>query len=266
MIYTSKNWLLYNVLLQGEFRSGDIVVRLSNKKPLQNEITNKSVEQLWTDMVKGRKSVGKKTWDSPVFSLLKYAQNNNKLYLDVGETSFKYLQGTNATYWLLGDIFGKEYLANGLLVQTMVFDKDGKCVFGKRSSGVKKEYQPIVIFGGTMDKTNETGKEIKNGNNPFVAIKIELEEELGVTPAEIEDIYIKYLVEDRKYYPIFYFYTILNIGFNDLCAKFEKSGDKDEHSELILLSKSQMRNLLNKTPEKSSDLTLTALDLYLKEN
>ncbi len=43
------------------------------------------------------------------------------------------------------------------------------------------------------------------------------------------------------------------------------TGDKTEHSDIELVSKESLKELLSKTPERASDLTLTAIDLYLKE-
>ncbi len=257
------NWQIYKVLLNGEFRENDLVVNLTDKKPSANELVTRAVEQLWSDMVKGRKSVGKETWDSKIYSLVNYQLANSKLIIDVGLTTYKYLQGTNATYWLLGDIYGKACLANGALVQSVVFDCNGKCVFGKRNTGAKIEYEPIVIFGGTMDKEDKKGSEIKGGQNPFTAIRLELKEELGLDKNDIKDLYIKFLVEDRKYYPILYFWTFLTVTYEELRGKFDKFGDKTEHSSIVTLSNEQTRELLYETPEKASDLTLTAIDLLL---
>jgi hypothetical protein len=261
-----KNWLIYDVLVSGKFREGDVTVTVTDKKPVQNDITQKAVNQLWSDMIKGRKSVGKETWNSRIYSLIEHKKQDDKLILDLGITTFKYLQGTNATYWLLGDIYGRECLANGLLVQTLVFDKKGNCIFGKRNTGVKKEYEPYVIFGGTMDKDDKEGREISGGQDPFKAIKIELEEELGVVSEDIEDAYIKFIVQDRKYYPVIYFYTFLNLEFSELRQKFLEVGDKSEHSDIVILEEGEMRILLEATPEKAKDLTLTAIDLYLKHS
>lgn len=260
------NWSTYKVLLRGKFQEKDISIHLVTRKPKSNKIIKKAIEQQWSDMVKGRKSVGKEAWNSKVFTLIDYKVKSDVLSLEIGTTSYKELQGTNATYWLLGEIYGKEYLANGILVESLVFDKNGKFIAGKRNTGVKKEYEPYAIFGGTMDYDDKKGAVIPNGMEPFTAMRIELEEELGVTKDQVSDMYIKYLVEDRKYYPILYFWTHLNISFEELHEKFIQSGDKTEHSDIVVLTKQELTTILETTPEKAGDITLTAFDLYLKEN
>lgn len=260
------NWSNYKVLLRGKYQEKDLSIHLLTRKPKSNKLIQKAIEQQWSDMVKGRKSVGKEAWNSKVFTLVDYKVKNDILNLEIGTTTYKELQGTNATYWLLGEIYGKEYLANAILVESVVFDKDGKFIVGKRNTGVKKEYEPYAIFGGTMDYDDKKGVVIPNGMNPFTAMEIELEEELGITKDDVSDIYINYLVEDRKYYPILFFWTHLNISFEELHEKFLQSGDKTEHSDIVVLSKPEIASILETTPEKAKDIALTAFDLYLKES
>lgn len=251
------NWRKYNLITKGKFREEDIFINFSEKSIKYNKITKKLIEESWQDTVKGNKSVGKDFWDSIVYRLNKAEVKDAKLVLDLSEATFKDLQGTNATHWILKDIYGSEYLANGILVQAVVYSSDGNIILGKRNTGVKKQFEQFAVFGGTIDKDELI---VKDSETFFDSIRLELKQEIEVEPKEIESLVITHLVEDWKHYPVFTFEAKLRLTTQELQDKF-KNNSKVEHSQIMSRPLKVWKGLMEKSPEKFSDLTLLALNL-----
>jgi 8-oxo-dGTP pyrophosphatase MutT (NUDIX family) len=261
-----KNYKSYKVLWAGKCSPEDITIKITDEKPKTNPIINKSVDQHWEEFVKGRKSVGLESWESNIYGLFDYQTQNNKLILTLGTVSFKYNQGTNATSWILGDIFGTEYLAKTILVQTIVYTKDGLVVLGRRRTGVKDEYEPYAIFGGTADKDGQEGLIINNSHDFFATIKRELREELGLKDEHISSISLTHLFEDYKYYQVFLFQTHTNLTTEELQDLFEKKGNKFEHSRVEIMKLEEANKLTSRSPEKFNELTLSAVHILTDTN
>lgn len=254
------NWRRYRLLMSGEFYPEDLVIELSSQPVKKNPVTKKAVEAAWQEAVKGSKSVGREVWDSVSYRLIDFSESGRRLKLRLGETTYKDLQGTNAANWILGDVYGKDYLANGLLVQALVLTREGKVVLGKRATGVKREFEPYAIFGGTADK--EEG-EIKSADDLFAKILLELNEEVGIDREDLAKIYLGYLIEDWKYYPVFIFCVFLKLSSDEVKKRFA-SAAHDEHSALVFLEKEELAEKIKSQPERFTDLTLAAVDLYLQ--
>lgn len=255
------NWHKYKVLVKGNFKEDDISVTFSNNKSKTNKFIEKAIDESYKEVSKNRlrAKLNVDYFESKIYRLENFQYNGNKLDLVLGTCLFKELQGTNASHSVFGDIYGKEFLANGLLVQALVKTRDGKYILGRRVSDKKKENEELAIFGGTADLDEGL---INNGKDLFEKIRIELRQELGVDDYDISKLELNYLVEDWKYYPIFYFYTELNISQVQLEDKF-KNLLQDEHSELGFYTKEDLLEKIKIQEENFSDLTLTCLDLFL---
>lgn len=254
------NWRKFKILIEGSFAEKEVQISFTDKKRKTNEHIEKVINEVWSDTKKGRMSVNLELWDSIVYNLHSAGVKEAKLTLEIGETTYKELQGTNATNWILGDIYGKEYLANGLLVQILLFTKSGELVLGSRNTGVKEGLETLAIFGGTIDKDEIV---LTDSSDLFQAAKKELFEEVGIEDGDLEDFKLTALIEDWKHYPVLYFHASSNLRKDEILKKFETKAT-DEHTGLSVLSTDEVKKRVEDEPERFSDLTLVGVKFLKK--
>jgi hypothetical protein len=265
------NWHNYKIIALGKFEPNSIEIELTSNRRETNPIVEKAIEQSWQDATKGRIGVGLLPFRSTTVYRLESAQAvENALKLVIGEVEFRELQGTNATNPILGDIFGSNFLANGMLVQGLIKTNDGNFIFGKRNDGERVGYEKLAIFGGSLEKENElSGKKegvvIKDSSDIFEMMRQEIRDELGVKDESIESIKLVSLFQDWKYYPVLLFQIELNLSPIDLNDIF-KGHVTDEHNGIEFMSSEMLETEIETTEERFSDLTLASLEILSKSS
>lgn len=256
------NWADYSVLHQGDLYEDQIIVRLEDSTRLTNLHIEKAIEQAWKAQEKGRIAVGLLSLrNTTVYRLNSYEEVENALSVSLSETTFRELQGTNATNWILGDIYGKDHLANGILVQSLVLTSDNQLVLGTRIDGTKEASETWAIFGGSFGKDEV---DVITPGSIFKMMRLELREELGIIDDQLASVVFHALFEDWKYYPVFLFVSRLNISAEELENLFAKHVT-DEHAGLVFKSLEEVLVVMEENEEKLSDLTLAAIDIYTKK-
>ncbi len=254
------NWHDYTVLAKGDFSPDQISIIFENNTRKTNNRIEKVIEQCWQDAHKGRISIGlAPLWQSIIYRLNSF-KVSEQLHLSLGETTFKELQGTNATNWILGDIYGKDFLANGIIVQGIVFTKDGKLILGKRNNRVKEGFETWAIFGGSLNKDEI---EVNTSQDIFEMIKRELYEEIGINDTDIIALRLRALFEDWKSYPVLLFTAQLDLTENEVMNKFNLNGSLEEHVGLVFITNDELKEIIYSKPEKLSDLTLASTEIFL---
>jgi len=257
-----SNWRKYELLFKGELKPEQVEIILSKESMLVNEFNLKAIEYAWNDFVKFRKSIGFSAWNNTIYSLINLkVEQTTKITL--GETTYKQLQGTNATNSILGDIYGEKYLSNGLLVESIVKTSDNKYVLGKRNAGHKNEFEQFSIFGGTIDKSEN---EIQTSKDFFNAPKLELKQELGIDDSDIEDLKLIAIFKDYKKYPIFLFLVDLKQDSDQLNELFVDKGSKDEHIGVEFFNEKDLLSKIDNASAGFSDIALSSFDIYYRKN
>ncbi len=251
------NWQNYKLKVKGEYLAEDITVELVDYKRKSNNFIDKAIEEVWRDTEKGRKSVGLELWDSTIYSLDSLQASEEEIQLKIGESTYKELQGTNATHWIFGDIYGRRFLSNGILVQSVLLMQGGKIVLGARNTGVKSGLESLAIFGGTLDKDENI---ISSSQDIFNSAKCEIYEEVGLDKEDLDSFKLVAIFEDWKYYPVFLFVAQTSLVESELLSKFRKLASS-EHSRLVVLDKEVLEERISIAAERFSDLTLVALDI-----
>ncbi len=256
------NWHSYEVLAHGEFGVDDVAVVLEANNRETNAIVDEVIEQCWQDANKGRIGVGLLPLRPSTVYRLNYHQLEDTLLLSLGETAFKELQGTNATNWILGKVYGPNFLANGLLVQTIVKTEEGLQVLGKRNSRVKEGFETVAIFGGAVEKDEIV---VTSSAQLFEMAIIELKQELGILDEDIADIKLIALYRDWKFYPVLLFKVLLKSNKQQTQERFDQRGALDEHVGIVFYEDEELAASAKVTPEKFSDLTLASEEIYLQK-
>lgn len=244
------NWKNYNLIFKQRIDQNNIKLIEEPSTFKTNDITLKGIEERWSETYFGKKSVNQKVWNGEVYRLNSYELKDEQLFLHVAKTYYKDIQGTNATNWNIGEIFGFDYLANGLIVTTTLYDKSGNIILGKRDSGVKEEFQKYSNIGGTLDY----------GVDPFSMIKIELNEEYGLEEHDISELYIQSMYYDYKHNPYISFSIRLNLAFKDVNEIFTKNADY-EHSKIDKFEIKELDRMIQSNPERFNNSTMVALDI-----
>lgn len=255
----SYNWHGYNLYVKGNFTEQDINVVLERSARSTNNHIERVIQQCWQDANKGRISVGFDPLRQTTVYRLNYFKISEKLVLSLGETTFQELQGTNATNWILGDIYGSEYLANGILVQALVFTREGKLVLGKRNSRVKEGFETWANFGGSLEKDEV---EVRSSRDLFEMMMKEIREEVGVDDVDISSLTLHALFEDWKHYPVLLFIAQLNRTKAEVEDKFNIKGALEEHLGLVFKTIAELQETIDSNPERLSDLTLASIEIY----
>lgn len=246
--------MLFKILVKKQLGPEDIELSFSQCKRKTNPEIEKIIKDEWRQLVADYESKNIKTWNGKIKCLNSFEFKNQKLKLDLGETTFRELAGTHAPENNVCERFGKEYSARGMHVQGAVITKDNYLVFGNRRSNNK-----ISILGGVLDKDWP----IQKSCDLFKAINGELKEELGIKQIHIKNTKLIALVKTIKGKYALCFLVNLLIAKKQVQKVFYKKGN-DEHDELVFCknNKKAIRDFYNKYKNKignSVEMHLTNL-------
>jgi 8-oxo-dGTP pyrophosphatase MutT (NUDIX family) len=171
---------------------------------------------------------GRKLFNGRVGRLVELAASDAALSFRLGDTCYRDFLGTNLFHAAQVARLSSSFLANALGISALVLTRDGFAALGRRSRKVVIHAELLHTFGGLLEEADRTAQ----GYDLVKSIKRELEEELGVGPADLSAIAVIGLVRDRAIQqPELIFEIILTLTRNELIAKFGASHD-DEHTSL----------------------------------
>ncbi len=159
-------------------------------------------------------------FDGPVCRLERLTADAQHLHLDVSISSYKQFLGTNGSHPEWADTHGGASLANAVGTSAALVSGDGWLVFGQRSAAVALYPGWAHPFGGILEPTDEI--------DLLTDLQRELSEEIGLAPAEIDDLACIGLAQDpRLRQP-----ELLYVARTSLpLAELERRLDPNEHTK-----------------------------------
>jgi hypothetical protein len=218
------------LLAKGIFHPIDLLVTVSESNRHIDSLVEDQIEELWKTKVKLAEEQGKTIYNGLSYRLNSLVIDGAKLRLDFGIFDFK-------TRECLVEAQGyenltEEYFRKGCHSQGTIRTADGKYLLVELS-GKSLNFNKVDFIGGIM----ETKPELKTGEDVFQSFLLELEEEACIGTGDIEDIYLNIIYLNIHTNVGFYFEVLLNIGSEELAARFARDGKDQDIKSLKILSK-----------------------------
>jgi 8-oxo-dGTP pyrophosphatase MutT (NUDIX family) len=180
----------FKILVSGVFRKEQLIISYKSKEKRYPREDMEMIEAIWQK----KKSSGIELFDGKLFELVSYRGKDQALFLELQNTSYKYLVGTVDHEF--ASSFGPTKTANPLSVGAVVVTSDNRFVVGKRRSDLYFDPGKYSIIAGTMDRE----KDFTEGTpDPFKAILRELSEETGVNEEQAREVLCLGLIYNTDY-------------------------------------------------------------------
>lgn len=142
-------------------------------------------------------------FDGPMCRLESWDVTGGRVSVAVSRTSYKQFWGTNIMHPELADRYGPGAMANPVGVSPALETADGYLLLGRRNAEVAYYPTRVHPFAGSLepgDGGGGAGDPAVGSPGPdlFAAVRRELAEELGFTPADVELVRLTGLAEDVR--------------------------------------------------------------------
>ncbi len=194
--------------------------------------TAPSVEELiartWEAEVAVAQEDGHRLYNGRVGRLVKVDSSKDGLHFTLGESCYRDFLGTNLFHAAQVARMNPAFLADALGISVLVMTSDGFIALGRRSRKVLFHAEHVHTFGGLLEDADRTPQ----GYDLTQSALRELEEELGIKPADFVSIAVTGMVRDRAIrQPELIFDTTIALTRHELTARFTARQD-DEHTSL----------------------------------
>jgi len=163
-------------------------------------------------------------FDGPMCRLEGFEANPQRLSLQLSRTSYRIFVGTNLNHPTLADVYGPQVLANSVGVSVPLHTADGFLLLGRRNESVVYYPNRLHPFAGALEP--------RDGGDPFLAARRELQEEAGLLEADLTKIACLGIVEDHQLRQP---ELILRADTPLIRAQMDARMARDEHHELIAI-------------------------------
>lgn len=218
------------LLAKGIFHPIDLLVTVSESNRHIDSLVEDQIEELWKTKVKLAEEQGKTIYNGLSYRLNSLVIKDAKLRLDFGIFDFKTRECLVETQGY--ENLTEEYFRKGCHSQGTIRTADGKYLLVELS-GKSLNFNKVDFIGGIM----ETKPELKTGEDVFQSFLLELEEEACIGTGDIEDIYLNIIYLNIHTNVGFYFEVLLNIGSEELAARFARDGKDQDIKSLKILAK-----------------------------
>jgi len=202
------------------------------------------IEEVWTEKEKQLIRKDGLIFPGDLCRLIRYERNDDDLQLNLGRTHFKELLGTNLSHPIIHRLLGEEYMSNGLGVRAVIRTADEKIIIGQRSEKVVEAAGYYHLCGGYIDPL----KHISGDHpDPYISIKIHMEEELGIPESAIRHLRCLGVVSDcETMKPEVMFEAEIDLTFRKILLNMDKAARSAVHSELfgIMAVRASLRGFL----------------------
>ena len=140
-----------------------------------------------------RQQHGIELFDGPLCRLEGFAADERGLHLRLSPSSYRIFIGTNGRHPQWADEHGRQAMADPVGTSVALRSSDGVLVFGRRSARVALYPGFAHPFGGTMEPPQDGSPVDLLGE-----MRRELSEEAGITRADLTDLRVIALIEDRR--------------------------------------------------------------------
>jgi hypothetical protein len=209
------------LLAIGKFAPEDLTISVGESTRKIDPAIEKQVDAIWEEKKKRAEAEGRVCYNGISYRLNSFEEKGGKLRIDFGLLEYKARQSlqTIPAYLELPEEYHHNGCYNGATVKT----SDDKYLVVELS-GKSMNTQTIDTLGGIMEKPQE----IKNGEDVFSALYIELEEEGCIKKTDVKEIYLRAVFVTPNTHSCFYFEVTLNISSGELLKRFSnETKDQD---------------------------------------
>jgi hypothetical protein len=169
----------------GRFARGKVAARWVDRppRPLDAQVQRR-IEEAWQ---KAQARPGIKLFDGPLCRLEQFRAGET-LDLELTRTSYKIFWATHVADPSLADEYGPQVMANPIGLSCALESRDGCLMLGRRNESVAYYPGRIHPFAGSLEPQERV--------DVFAQVERELDEELGLKPAEIGGMACIGMIED----------------------------------------------------------------------
>ncbi len=195
-------------------------------------------------------------WDGEIYSLLSHRVNGKFLEITLGLTSYKRTIGTHENNPIkILQRYGKDFLANALVVTTSIVTKDNYLIFGIRAKGIV-DSEKLSTFGGSLNKDELV---INSATDIIESLHNELHEEIGIGKDILSATRFLGLITDKNLYPQLHFQTNISLTHTEAIKRINYFLKKDEHQAILVTSNKRdaLTSLLKQYDTRAISSTLS---------
>jgi len=216
----------YRIIYSGVFYQENLIHHLIPGERIYSKEAQVEIDRNWDKI---NKNTDLDLFNGRVYSLLKSELIDGNIHYYIQETDYKSFCGTNMN----GNFHGTK--ADILAICSIIETSDEFVILGKRSNNVAECRNIWHVFGGNLD-------EVISGKEPaFLAIKKEIQEELGINENEITSIKCLGLglnLKIKKHE--FLFLTKTSLSSKCIQDCYLNAADMNEHQYLKFIHKSEL--------------------------
>jgi 8-oxo-dGTP pyrophosphatase MutT (NUDIX family) len=243
----------FKILVDGAFNRQQLSISYRDEEKNYPKEAVKLIDRIWLQKV----SSGTRLFDGKLFGVISYSVKGQVLFLELQNTSYKYLVGTGDREFISS--FGHKETANPLSVGAVVVTSDNRFVVGKRRNDLYFNPGKYSIIAGTMDRE----KDFTDGKpDPFRAVLRELLEEKGVNQNSIREILCLGLIYNVDYNQSYLpFSIVLGVSSQALMNSFPQE-DEFENFVYVKVDKESVLNFLAENRDRVSQTCMGNILLF----
>ena len=169
------------------FREGLIRTRQVPSTRRSNPSVDAAIDAAWAE---ASSRPGVRLFDGPLCRFEGMRRENDGLVIDLSQTSYRIVVGTNFAHPEFFDQFGVDVMANPVGVSTALLTRDNWLMMGRRNASVAYYPNRVHPFAGSL--------EVESQIDVFTNVRRELREELSLGDSDIESITCLGLAEDMR--------------------------------------------------------------------
>ena len=242
--------LEFNILARGLYRPEQLVITYdpSLRMPVTPAIQSR-MDHFWERRLAQAQEQGIPLFDAPLYRFVSAeSRADSTLHLVLGNTSYKEYVATRSPEF--SQRRSREELGNALAVCSVVETRDGSILLDRRQ-GVDIYAGRYHVIGGFFARDRDstasadgTGDASGRQPDPFGAMRREIREETGITPADIREQYCLGLVYDvTTPHAELCFLTRLHITLDEVRTRVPEE-DEIKHLESLQVTSESLRSFI----------------------
>lgn len=244
--------MMFRMIHLGTLRQGQIHTRFVPSTRIQHPKVEPAIQRAWEEALS---RPGVRLFDGPVCRMESMHWQGEDLWIDLSQTSYRIVIGTNFANPHFADTYGPHVMANPLGVSTLVLTADKYLMMGRRNDSVAYYPNRVHPFAGSLEVQADP-------IDLFHNIRRELREEIGLTSAEIESIIFIGLAEDLNLrHPESLFLTRTYLTRREIEARLDPAEHQNTWS--IHASVEPVRQILD-SPDALTPIAQSLLFCWLK--